>query len=247
MSFAARLLAIALFSTPAFAGTVRVTTADRISLSAEVEGSGEHAVLVVHDNDQDHTSVAELTKAFSDAQMLVMSIDLRGHGASKGVMDPIASLQDVAAGVDYLRKRGAKQISIVGVALGGNLAFQAAAQDPEVTNVVMISPALNHDGVKASTGLEGYGERPILMVVGGNDPLGTKAANLLAERLPNATVEVLDASGAGTTLVKRATSLPDTLVNWLSDISTKMAQDQKADLSTENQKLETSGTKLGER
>lgn len=247
MSFAARLLAFALFSSPAFAGTVRVTTADRVSLSAQSEGSGDHGVLVVHDNDQDHTSVAELTKAFGDAQMMVLSLDLRGHGKSSGNADPAASVKDVAAGVAYLRKRGAKQVSIVGVAMGGNLAFNAAAQDAEVTNVVMISPALNHDGVKASTGLEGYGERPILMVVGSDDPLGRKAANLLADRLENATVEVLGANGAGTTLVKRATDLPTMVVTWLSDINDKMAQEQKADLSTENEQLETSGTKLGER
>lgn len=247
MSIAVRLLALTLFSTPAFAGTIRLTTEDRVSLSAQLEGAGSHGVVLVHDNAQDHTSVAELTKAFSEAHMKVLALDLRGHGDSKGTADPLASAKDVAAGVDYLRKQGATQVSIVGVSMGGNLAFLAASQDPQVANVVMISPALNHDGVKASAALEGYGPRPILMLIGGNDPLGEKAANLLGDRLANAQIQKLAASGAGTTLVKRAVDMPETVINWLTDIHAKMVEQQKADLSTSNEKLETSGTKLGER
>ena len=247
MSVAVRLLALALFSTPAFASTVRLTTSDRVSIVGELDGMGDHGVLVVHDNAQDHTSVVELTRAFSEAHMKVLAIDLRGHGGSKGTADPLASTKDLAAGIDYLRKQGAKQVSIVGVSLGGNLAFQAASGDPAVANVVMISPALNHDGVKASAALAGYGPRPVLMIVGSDDPLGMKAADLLGDRLPGATVEVMMANGSGTTLVKRATDLPEVVINWLTDIHATMSAKQKADLSTSNEKLETSGTKLGER
>lgn len=246
MNIAARLLAIALFSMPAYASTVSLKSADGVVLSGQLEGSGARGVVLVHGHGEDHTAIAELVKAFASAKMQVLAVDLRGNGASKGTIDPLKADADVAAAVAYLRGKGQKQIALVGTGMGGNLSFLAASKDPSIDAVVMISPALNHQGVKASTALEGYGDRPILLVASQSDGLGTKAANMLAERLKQPTVEMVDVDGTGSKLVKYAPDLPGMVLNWLAEVY-KTDEAKGPDLATENEGLKTSGVKLGER
>ena len=246
MNIAARLLAIALFSTPAYASTVSLKAADGVALSGQLEGSGPRAVVLVHGHAEDHTAVAELMKAMSSAKIQVLSIDLRGNGASKGTIDPLKADADVTAAIAYLRTKGQKQIALVGAGMGGNLAFLAASKDPTVDAVVMISPALNHQGVKASAALESYGDRPILMVTSSSDGLGTKAANMIGERLSKATIETVAVDGSGSKLVKYAPDLPGLVLNWLAEVY-KADEATGPNLATENEGLKTSGVKLGER
>lgn len=236
------------FSVPAWAGTISLSSADGVALSAELQGGGDRGIVLIHGKGEDRAAVSELTKVFGGSKNLVVAVDLRGHGASKGDADSLASVADVEAAIKYVRGKGVKTVSVVGVGLGANLALVAASKDPEVHDIVMISPALNHDGVKASAGLSGFGERPVLMVIGQGDALATKAANMLDDRMAGSTVEVLPVEGSGSKLVKQSSELPTMILGWWADMS-KSEQEAKATAETSpmGEDLKTTGKKLGER
>lgn len=211
------LIGVALsFSSVAEAGRVSVTTTDGVSISADHRGSGEHGVILVHSFHTDRTGWGDLSEVFDRQGASVISLDLRGHGSSRGEATPVDMAKDVAAAAKYLRARGAKKITVIGAGLGGNVAFAAAAADAEITDVVMISPRLDANGVKISASLLKFGRRPLLLLSGSDDQLSIKAANMMADRIDSATVEVLSASGSGLKLINRDSSIQGILVSWLN-------------------------------
>lgn len=70
-----------------------------------------------------------------------LSLDLRGHGTSAGT-STFGHLEalDVAAGVDWLRRRGHDEVVVVGVSMGGTAVVHAlGAHDVDAAAVVLIS------------------------------------------------------------------------------------------------------------
>lgn len=247
ITFALLMSALTL-SSSAFAGRVTVTTSDGVGITADHRGDGEHGVLLVHPFHSERGAWGDLGEVLDDQGANVLALDLRGHGTSRGEAEPTKMVEDIKAGVAYLRKRGAKKVTLLGAGLGGNLAFVAAAADPEITDVVMISPRLDANGVKVSSGLKGFGRRPLLLITGSDDQLSIKAANMMADRIDSAIVEVLSADGAGIKLLNRDSSIQGILVSWFNGAYEVASGEANLDLETESGKdLETTGTKLGER
>jgi len=250
MKIVSSLLATALLLLPAAASarTVRLTTPDKVSISAELEGKGVKGVVLIHGSGQDHTVWNELSSTLASHEMQVLSVDLRGHGSSKGEADPLKMEQDVEAAAAYLRAHGAKEVVLVGASMGANLAFLTAAHDKDVSRVVMLSPALNHKGIKASTALKDYGTRPILMIAGADDSSGINASNMLADRMEEAQVEVLKEAGIGAKLLNRDPALEEIIVTWITTPApgSPEAQSQKVSAGAAST-VETTGVKLGEK
>ncbi|MEZ4318204.1 MAG: alpha/beta hydrolase [Myxococcota bacterium] len=246
--FAAVVALAALFSARADARTVSFTTSDSIALSADHQGSGDRGVVLIHGNGDDRSGWGDLTAALGAQGMQAMAIDLRGHGASKGEADPLKMMADVNAAIAYLRGKGVKHVTLVGSKLGATLALAAAAKDPAVEAVVMISPNLTTNGVKVSSSLKGYGERPLLMIAGEDDTVSRKAIDLIDNEVPNATVQILESGGSGMALVNRAANLETTLIAWATGNQKAAAGDLSPEMKMgEAANLETTGTKLGER
>jgi len=88
----------------------------------------EFAVLVVH-GAGDHKLLYAWPRMYtlSDHGFAVLAIDVDGHGASPRVLDFPSVLEDVAAGVAWLRERY-HRVGVIGISQGGCIAARAVAE-----------------------------------------------------------------------------------------------------------------------
>jgi len=222
LNLAAVLLASA---TPALAADrVSLRAADGTALSAEfwpAPGTNVPAVVLVHMLTRSSRDWDITAERLHQAGFLVLAIDLRGHGESSGSVDAAtdlsAMLQDVVAAIAWVKHRpevASSRIGIAGASVGANLAIQAAAADPSVRSVVLLSPGIDYRGLKSDAAMKKYGDRPVLLVVSTNDPYALRSAKALSEDAPRTQLETLDDAGHGTMMLTRSDGLVGRLVDW---------------------------------
>lgn len=144
------ILAVLFVSNPATAQkTVSFPTEDGGVVFADIYGVGDRAVVLAHGGSFNKESWAKQAQTLAAAGFQVMALDFRGYGKSTGPgqSDPMdAPLKfDVLAAVCYLRKAGAKSLSVVGGSMGGGAAGDAsiASQPGEIDRVVFLGAAPN--------------------------------------------------------------------------------------------------------
>jgi pimeloyl-ACP methyl ester carboxylesterase len=247
-----------LLSTSSWAKDVTFKASDGVDIHAVHKGSGEKGVVLIHDagrTSKDWDFFADkIAGSFS-----VLQIDLRGHGTS-GLADKeelseedyLAMVQDVLAASKYLQDKGAGEITLVGAQMGGNIALNAGAQDDKIVNLIMLTPGLNQHGHKVSTGIGGYGERPLLLVASNSDSRGARAADQIANYAKGEVfVELLPEEGTGVKLLNTAPSLHGTLVAWINQtfrVSRGEGSNSDAELESSGVgNVETSGVLLEDR
>jgi pimeloyl-ACP methyl ester carboxylesterase len=129
--------------------TVSFPTEDGGELYADVYGVGDRGVVLAHGGRFNKESWEKQARTLATAGFRVLALDFRGYGKSRGPgqSDPMdAPLHlDVLAAVRYLRKTGAKSVSIVGGSMGGGAAGDAsiASQPGEIDRVVFLGAAPN--------------------------------------------------------------------------------------------------------
>jgi pimeloyl-ACP methyl ester carboxylesterase len=120
---------IAAACTPGSASAqVSITFATRDSgvVTADEYGTGVSAVLLVPGGRFDRRSWAQQARAFADAGLRVLAIDLRGRGDTRMGRAGLDSLHlDVLGAIEYLRATGATRLTVVGASLGGWAAAEA--------------------------------------------------------------------------------------------------------------------------
>lgn len=241
-----------LTSTTALAGVVTVTTSDGVALQALHEGKGKKGVVLLHEAGQTREGWAWVSGKLSAAGFQVIAPDLRGHGGSKGATtdsDYAPVLEDVKASVAYLRSKGAAEVQLVGGQLGALLAMHAAVADPTIQSVTLISPIASAHGLKASATLEALAERHVLIVAGADDASSVKISRILSEKLPNAEAALIAPGGKGVRMFSQSPDLEPLLAGWLngSYLQAEAASGPAAVKASALDKIETSGTLLGER
>lgn len=253
MALVVPMLVSLLAASPALASTVGLSAADGVRLSAESYGKGERGVLLLHDAGRSRADWAFFAEKLSSAGYLVLSLDLRGHGASEAVDLTDESwplmVQDAQAGVSWLREHGATSVSIVGAHLGANLALNTASADASVDDLILLSPGLNVNGVKMSAAIDAYGTRRVLFVASTEDSSGARAAQALGDRAQGIhEVELIDGSGVGTRLLNRSAELESMMVTWLAGpTEDDVTQSGQRRLGTGSiTEIETSGQRFGE-
>lgn len=113
----------------------------------DVYGGGSRGVLLAHGGQFNKESWKEQAQVLTEAGFLVLAIDFRGYGQSRGPgqSDPMSAplYFDVLAGVHYLRSTGAKTVSVVGASLGGWAAGNASimSQPGEIDRLVFLGSA----------------------------------------------------------------------------------------------------------
>ncbi len=237
-------------TSPASAAAVSLDASDGTALSADAEvvSGATRGVVLIHMNGRDRSDWSFIAERISRSGLSTINIDLRGHGASEGSVDSVASLQDVQAAIGWLREKGVSQVSCVGAELGANLCAQAAAADPEVVGLAMLSPRIDHGGVKSLGAVKTYGARPSLVVASTDDAEGVRCAGIIAERIApetSAFIQLSDA-GIGTRMLARDPGLENRLVEWLMGSATLDSKDLstvRPDTSTETA-IETTGEML---
>lgn len=133
---------------------VEFPSADGGVVSADLYGSGAHALLLAHGGRYDKSSWAREAQYFAQAGLYVLAIDFRGRGSSRGPApsdDPYAGLEfDVLGAVDWLRAQGAERLSILGGSMGGTAAARALAEDGgrAIDDVVLLAHGPTAEGAR---------------------------------------------------------------------------------------------------
>jgi len=120
-------------------------TPDGWTIHADLYGSGDRGVVLVHGGRFEKGSWAKQANMLVSAGFRVLAIDLRGFGLSKdgpqSVRSDFGSPLDVLAAVRYLHENGAKSVSVVGASMGGDAAEGALAEAKpgEIDRVVLLA------------------------------------------------------------------------------------------------------------
>jgi pimeloyl-ACP methyl ester carboxylesterase len=139
--------------------TVSFPTEDGGLVYADVYGEGDRGVVLAHGGRFNKESWEKQAQTLTSAGFRVLALDFRGYGKSRGPgqSDPMSAPLhlDVLAAVRYLRKTGAKSVSVVGGSMGAGAAGDAsiASQPGEIDRLVFLggSPNGPAEQLKSST------------------------------------------------------------------------------------------------
>lgn len=231
----AALVAAGMFGLPAGAlraASVRVVsfrTEDGVTIAAsfyEAARVPAPAVILLHMQTRSREDWQAVASRLADAGIHALALDFRGHGASgrglpaaDGGPDYSRWVLDVKAACAFLRARPdlvrAASLGIAGASIGANVALAAAAADPAIRSLALLSPGLNYHSLRADAAMRTYGARPALLVAATNDPYALRSVRELATLGggPRET-RTPENAGHGTTMLDRDRDLGQALVDW---------------------------------
>ncbi len=155
---------------------VSLGTEDGGLLYGDLYGEGDRGVVLAHGGQFTKESWRPQAESLVRAGFRVLAFDFRGFGKSHGPGDSdmfTAPMQlDVLAAVRYLRKNGAKTVSVVGGSFGGSAAADASIASPpgEIDRLVLLAASGNGPAERIKC--------PLLVIVARDD------ANADGPRLP---------------------------------------------------------------
>lgn len=124
---------------------VSFPTFDGWTIHADLYGTGDRCVVLVHGGRFEKGSWAKQADALVKAGFRALAIDLRGFGLSKegpqSARTDFGSPLDVLAAVRYLREHGATTVSVVGASMGGDATEGALGESKpgEIDRVVLLA------------------------------------------------------------------------------------------------------------
>jgi pimeloyl-ACP methyl ester carboxylesterase len=123
---------------------VSIPTQDGGLICGNLYGKGNRGVVLAHGGRFNKESWEKQARVLVKAGFRILAIDFRGYGQSKGPgqADPLSAPLhfDVLAAVRYLRKTGAKTVSVVGASMGGGAAADASMEAPgEIDRLVLLA------------------------------------------------------------------------------------------------------------
>lgn len=226
---AATLAVLTLLPPPhAIAGSQRVAirTDDGISLAATwyEPGARAPAVILVHMLHKSRRDWDTVATSLASQGIGALAIDLRGHGESSGSIpegetaDYSVLVRDVIAARHYLSSRGDVQparLGIAGASIGANLAVLAAAADPAIASIALLSPSSDYRGLRIDAAMKTYAKRPALLIASDDDAYASRSVKEL-QKAGGGTREalILNHAGHGTVMLGRDADLARTLVDW---------------------------------
>lgn len=184
------------------------------------------AVILLHMLNRSRDEWRAVANRLADAGMHALAIDFRGHGDSgsgqptdTGRLELSRFVLDVrAARVFLLSLEGlvdASAIGVAGASVGANVGLLEAADDEMVRSLVLLSPSLNYQSLRAEPAMRQYDERPALFVAGSDDPYALRSMKALAA-VGNGIREMrtVEQGGHGTTMLVREPDLAGVVVDW---------------------------------
>ncbi len=208
---------------------VSFETSDGVKIVGNYWHGSDRAVLLLHMMPATKESWNKFAKALNNENITVLAIDLRGHGESVKQDGEIldfrqfddsqheASINDVEAAVDYLKRKNASKISIAGASIGANLALQYQSEHAEIEKTVLLSAGLNYRGVLTEPAAKKLSSsQEVFLAAGTMDGNTYETANRLASLIKGRKeIEIYNASSHGTDLFDVDSSLINKLVDWL--------------------------------
>ncbi|MDP3772591.1 MAG: alpha/beta fold hydrolase [bacterium] len=220
-------------------------TSDGVALAADYypAAGGTRGAVLMHMMPSNRVSWRVFAVQLAEAGCAAVAVDLRGHGESAGGPDGYrsftdaqhqASLNDVAAGVDFLRAKGIQEIICIGASIGANLALRFGADHPEVAGVILLSPGLHYGGIDAVPLAQKLNAQQAVYLVAARDD-GSRSGNaaVMAQEIFDACaaqkkIMLFDTGGHGTDMFSSHSELMETLLEWLGGSLRKHAADAAA-------------------
>lgn len=209
--------------------SVTFHTKDGVSIAASFYQPSRRpapCVILVHMLTRSREDWQALASRLADAGIAALAIDLRGHGSSApdprttpdALQDLSPDLMDVQAARVFLSSRadlGVTTVGIAGASIGANLAVLAAASDPTIRSIALLSPGLDYRNLHAEAALRKFGDRPALMISSQEDGYATRSVRRL-QKAGNGTREVrlVNGAGHGTAMLTRQPDLTSLIVEW---------------------------------
>jgi alpha-beta hydrolase superfamily lysophospholipase len=219
--------ACATSTTSAAGRAVNFAASDGTQLSATLYDSSNRpapAVILVHMLGRSRDDWDNVASRLADAGLVVLAIDLRGHGRSSGANAGVAVMlppmvDDVRAAVTWIGGRPNVTpggIAIAGASLGANLAALAAADSSQVRAVALLSPSLDYRGIRIDAGvIKKIGARPMWLAASTHDPYALRTLKELATEAGPREQYLSRAPAHGTNLLAADADLARSLVDWL--------------------------------
>ena len=158
----------------------------------------------------------------ADANITALAIDLPAQTLPADAKELASWHDDVRASVSFLAGRPEVRpgsIGVAGASLGASLGAQAAASDPRVRALALVSPALEYRGVRIEMAMRQYGSRPALLIASLHDPYAARSARELAKEAPGPReLRWSETTAHGTNLLAQDADLVRALVEWFQRI-----------------------------
>lgn len=177
------------------------------SLGGVELGSGTAGVVLAHQADSDACSWLPYGSELAAAGYRVLAFDFPGDGASPAAPPGDSLDKDVLGAASFLRGEGAKNVVLMGAAMGAAASLVAASEvaPPElpVAGVISVSSPLQYSSLNPLATAKNL-TVPVLYIGGINDPEMYQATNgLYAATQGNAkTVLVADSAKHGADMLK---------------------------------------------
>ena len=158
-----------------------------------------------------------LAERLAEANITALAIDLPGQSLPADPKALSAWHTVIGAAVGYLAARPdvrAFTIGVAGASLGANLAAVAAAADPRIRSLALISPSLEYRGVRIEAAMKQYGDRPALLLASLKDPYAARSIRELAATGGSRELQWSETPAHGTVLLAREPDLNRSLVEW---------------------------------
>jgi len=161
---------------------------------------------------------------FVEAGIAVLAVDFRQVAigdpeSADSTRNRYASLVlDAEAARAYLAARpevNPARIGMAGASLGANVAVLAAANDPSVRSLALLSVSLDYRGLKLEQALKKFASRPVLLIASSEDPFALRSARqAVAMGEGRRELRVLSGAGHGSVMLARDPDLAAALVDW---------------------------------
>jgi pimeloyl-ACP methyl ester carboxylesterase len=123
--------------------TIEFTTSDKLTLRgvwipAALSAGSDKAVVILHGHGTSYDFDVYRTPALHEAGFNVLLFDFRAHGRSDGIRMTFGyeELRDVLGAIEFLQRRGMKDIGLLGFSYGGIISMVFAAEYPGVKAVI---------------------------------------------------------------------------------------------------------------
>ena len=160
-----------------------------------------------------------VAQRLADANINALAIDLPSSTVPADQAALLGWHESVTGAIAYLAtlsgdvRPGA--VGVAGVSLGANLALVAAAPDPRIRSIALVSPSLDYRGVRIESLMTEYGGRPALLMASVHDPYAARSVRALARDSTGAREVRWSAIPAhGSVLLSRDADLVRSLVEW---------------------------------
>jgi pimeloyl-ACP methyl ester carboxylesterase len=174
-------------------------------------------ILLLHEMYTDRTSWNGVWPGLLAGGYNALVVDVRGHGATLGVVDWDQAVIDVQTWIDWMRANNLPRVITMGSSMGSSLAIVGCGNDSGCLGVVAISPGWNYYEISVYQSFNtSLASRPALLVLARDDPWPMRGVPRMREVATNEiTVQEYPGNAHGMMLFDSEPDLLPTIVQWL--------------------------------